>query len=304
MRSHPLENDDMSSIDAGLQWIETNGRAVDCAELDHVKGADATGLLAALESYANDDGGFGRALEPDVRLGSSSVIVTTIALQLLAECEAPASEPLVSGAMEYLVDTFDGDARAWPAVPPEIDDAPHAPWWSYKPPEDQMINPRAEIVGYMYTWPGFVDVTLRDDLTSDLAALLNEADELEMHEVLVFDRMLRSGLPDDVRSELWAPFRALALKAINTDRSDWESYKLSPLKVVGDPDHPLAGDLADAIEDNLDFLLEQQEDDGSWKPPWSWSGRHPDEWPIAEREIRSRVTTETLSTLIRFGRSG
>lgn len=294
----------MNSVDAGLQWIETNGRAVDRAELERVRGADATGLLAALEGYANDDGGFGRGLEPDVRMGGSSVIATTIALELLTGCGAPASEPLVAGAMEYLVEMFDGDARAWPSVPPDIDDAPHAPWWNYMRPEDQMINPRAEVVGYMHTWPGFLDAALRDDLTSELATLLSEAEELEMHEVLVFDRMLRAGLPDDVRSDLWKPFRALALKAVNTDRRAWESYQLSPLKVVGSPDHPLADDLAGPIEDNLDFLLEQQEVDGSWKPPWSWSDQHPDEWPIAEREIRSRVTTEALSSLIRFGRSG
>jgi hypothetical protein len=293
----------MSRIHAGIQWIESNGREIDKATFAEVRGGHGSDLIAALRPYANEDGGFGHALEPDVRLSGSSVLATTIGFQLLSACKAPASEPLVEGGMRYLDATYDADGRAWPIVPSDVDSAAHAPWWSYKGLDGQLINPRAEIIGYMYTWPGLFDADIRDDLMAELTKTLSTAGELEMHEVLVVDRLMNSGLPDDVRSALWEPYRRLTLAAVNTDRAAWQKYQLSPLMIVKGPDHPLASDLADSIEANLDFLVEQQENDGSWAPTWSWFGQYPEDWPTAERDIRSKVTADALSTLTRFGRT-
>jgi hypothetical protein len=293
----------MDHIDTGIRWMEGYGREIDKATLAEARGGDGSDLIAALRPYANEDGGFGHALEPDVRLPGSSVLATTVGFQLLSMCAAPVSEPLVEGGMCYISATYEADGRAWPIVPSDVDNAPHAPWWGYNGLDGQLINPRAEIIGYMYTWPGLFDTDIRDALTAEITKTLSTADKLEMHEVLVVDRLIRSGLPDDVRSALWDPYRRLTLAAVNKDRAAWQKYQLSPLMIVKSPDHPLAADLADSIQANLDFLVEQQESDGSWAPTWSWSGQYPEDWPAAEPDIRSKVTADALSTLSRFGRT-
>ena len=43
----------------------------------HFEGGGRTAVLAALVPYQNADGGFGRALEPDMRAEASSVLATT-----------------------------------------------------------------------------------------------------------------------------------------------------------------------------------------------------------------------------------
>ena len=293
----------MRKRNKGLEWMRAHGRPIEQGLVSYVRDGDASSLKSALGAFANDDGGFGRALEPDVRLQDSSVLATTVGLQVLSLCRAPASEPLVAGAMKYLGTAFNPEARAWPIVPANVDDAPHAPWWDYKDLSGYMVNPRAEIVGYMYTWPEYFDTALRDELTQALRTLLLVAEELEMHDILVFDRLLRSpGLPPEFRAELETPFQTMTLAAVCTDPADWGSYQLSPLSVVKSPQHPLASEFEEVIQANLDHMLDKQEDDGSWSPTWSWYGRYPDDWPTAERDIRSKVTADTLCVLHRFGR--
>ena len=107
-------------------------------------------LYDALTPYANKDGGFGQTLEPDARLADSSILAITVALQLLAMGGATAENSLVAKAMNYLARTMKSDVNAWQIVPENVGDAAHAPWWNFKDIGGNMINPRAEIVGYMY----------------------------------------------------------------------------------------------------------------------------------------------------------
>ncbi len=64
-------------------------------------------IFEALAAFQNPDVGFGNALEPDLRLPDSSVLATTVGLQVLREFNAPADHPLVRGALRYLLQTYD-----------------------------------------------------------------------------------------------------------------------------------------------------------------------------------------------------
>ena len=71
------------------------------------EGGPTDDVLAALGEFQNTDGGFGRALEADVRVADSSAIATTVALQILRRLGADSTCPLVQGAMRYLLNTYD-----------------------------------------------------------------------------------------------------------------------------------------------------------------------------------------------------
>ena len=64
------------------QYITTNARPLDKAlfEFEFNNGSPQT-VLDILKTYQNDDGGFGNALESDLRMNESSVLATTVALQ-------------------------------------------------------------------------------------------------------------------------------------------------------------------------------------------------------------------------------
>src|SRR5689334_15566734 len=88
-------------------------------------------VITALGGYQNPDGGFGHALEPDVRCPSSQPSPTLSALEILGETGK------LGGKM--------GDgARAWvagiaahegsvPSALPDFERYPHAPWYTAEP---------------------------------------------------------------------------------------------------------------------------------------------------------------------------
>ena len=64
----------------------------------HFENAPAAEVRRALAAFQNEDGGFGRALEPDFRLPASSAIATSLAFRHLREAMVPARDPMVRAA--------------------------------------------------------------------------------------------------------------------------------------------------------------------------------------------------------------
>ncbi|MDT8298618.1 MAG: hypothetical protein RQ801_09985, partial [Spirochaetaceae bacterium] len=101
-------------------WLHHTGRS----GLDEV--------IGCLRAFQNEEGGFGRALEPDHRMNSSSVLATLEALSILLELKA-VEDPLGKSALNWLVDKdgpWDSQRLLWPYLPARPEDAPHAPWWN------------------------------------------------------------------------------------------------------------------------------------------------------------------------------
>jgi hypothetical protein len=284
-----------------LDWMNVHGRPVDqrCVAVELGEAAPST-IADALQAFQNSDGGFGHALEPDVRLAGSSVLATTIALQLLAQYGLDRPTDLLNGASRYLGSAYDADAAAWPIVSTDVSDAPHAPWWNYRPPSACLINPRAEILGYAYRWPGFVDGANLDRITAEVSEYVTSADSVEMHDLMVFNRLFTGPNLPSALDDLQDRFLDLARQTIPVSAVDWQGYALMPVTIIDNPLHPLAGEFAGPIEENIEFLWSLQTADGSWDPPWNWDGAHSETWPEAAKDIRSLVTARTIATLQRF----
>jgi hypothetical protein len=112
---------------AAERFIHANARLIDrhrATALLH--GASPAPVLQALRAYRNADGGFGHALEPDVRGPHSEAASTSHALEILIQ-------------LGWLDDAMLADAATWtgtiadadggiPFVLPATADYPHAPW--------------------------------------------------------------------------------------------------------------------------------------------------------------------------------
>ena len=88
-------------------------------------------VIAALRGYRNPDGGFGHALEPDVRCPSSQPSPTLSALEILGEAGA-ADGDLASGVHGWLAQIAGRDGSL-PSALPGFDRYPHAPWYTAEP---------------------------------------------------------------------------------------------------------------------------------------------------------------------------
>jgi len=290
-------------------FIMEQGRALDQRRFEfHFENGSADAVLAALSPYQNDDGGFGHSLEPDIRTPASSAIVTTIGFQILREIQAPVSHIVVQKGIQYFIDTYDESQQVWHIVPPEVDAAPHAPWWNYESTTESfgrfLVNPRAEIVGYLHEFSDGVPTQLLKTLTVAVLEHLDSLpDEMEMHDVLCFVRLAETEVLSN-RDQVWAKLARAAAQGVARNVEQLTGYVLKPLWVVPSPESPLAAELKDKVEVNLDFEIGQQGEDGSWSPNFSWDDQYPEAWQIAKKEWQSRITVDTLKTLKDFSRIG
>ena len=291
-------------------FIFTSARTLEQARFAYYfRGGAAEAVYAELARYQNPDGGFGHALEPDLRLPESSALATTVGLQILRDLATPEAHPLVQGALRYLLTTYDADLQRWPIIPPAAREAPHAPWWDYDDELPQrfghfLANPRAEILGYLYDYAGLVPKELLQQLTEVvLSHLQNLPEEMEMHDLLCNIRLLETtALPEEARATLLRRLTPVVDRTVAREPSSWEDYGLQPLTVVSSPDSPVAAMLEEAVDRNLDYAIEHQQADGAWWPNWSWGDTFPEAWPTAEREWKGVITVDTLRQLQAFGR--
>lgn len=274
----------------------------------------AESVVAALSDYRNIDGGFGHALEPDLRTPTSSALATGIGLHILKEIGRPASDPLVKGAIRYLLETFDNQDQVWRVIPPGANDHPHAPWWhdedgSLARTFDQyLIIPRAQLVGLLHHFSADVPAPWLEALTERTVADVETIDRLGTGggDDLAYALSLaeEQALPEAYRQRLLRRLRAAVPGAVSRDPAEWHTYTIHPLKVIHSPSSPVADLVGEAIEADLDYQIEQQTAEGTWDPVWTWRDVYPDAWAQARHEWRGQLTLRTLTILRAFGRIG
>jgi hypothetical protein len=94
-------------------------------------GGPSEPVVAALGGYRNDDGGFGHALEPDLRCPQSQPAHTLSALEVLHEAGRSDGEP-VRGATAWLQSISLPDGGI-PSAVAGFEDYPHPSWWGAVP---------------------------------------------------------------------------------------------------------------------------------------------------------------------------
>jgi len=297
--------------DQARQYIEMNGRELDRQlYIYHFGTGDREGVLRSLSAFQNDDGGFGHALEPDIRTPASSVITTSVGLYILREIGALFEEPMVQAAIEYLLANYDNNEEVWPIIPPEIEDAPHAPWWSYQDSAENfsgfLANPRACIIGHLYHYRPLVPAEFLEQVTNSLLEFLEKSSQtsLSMHDLLCFMNLAEAdNLPAQVREQILVKVAVFVREVVELSPDDWSSYGLQPLDVAPSPNAPLITTVeGSAIEANLDYRIDLQLTDGSWPLAWSWADLDPVAWSVAERDWKANLAINNLKVLQAYGR--
>ena len=294
---------------AARAFIVEQARPLDQARFRFLfESGPADGVLRELAAFQNDDGGFGQALEPDVRSPVSTPVATQHALALFRELGTAPEHPMVMRAVAYLVGSYDPHRQLWEIVPPQIEAEPHAPWWTYAAIMETFhgcgLNPTAGLLGALHDYPTLTDQELRDELTRAVLQRLAErrgaleSDELRnviwLAECERLEPMPREKLRDHV---------AASLAAVELDPARWAEYRLQPLEVAPSPSSFLASVLDPAaVHSNLDYWVGLQQADGGWPLTWTWADVDAQAWASAEREWRGQITVERLATLRAYDR--
>ncbi|MEM6553771.1 MAG: hypothetical protein AAF750_16755 [Planctomycetota bacterium] len=288
-------------------YVLNHARPVDRALWNHwFNQGPASAVADALAPYQNTDGGFGHAIEPDFRLPDSTATASTVAFQYLTAASVPANDPRVQRGIDYFLSTFNHETRSWLPVVATIADHPRANWWNayppitYAPDAQGWGNPSAEAIGWLNHYADLVDAGFLDDRIADAIAWIEHTPKFEPHELLCCQRFASTLTPDQA-APMHDRLNTAALDAADTDPAKWPEYAAQPVWFATSPDTPLANAFGQALQDNLDFVVDQQQDDGSWQPTWTW-GRYENHWPQAAREWSGHLTVHRVKLLDAFGR--
>lgn len=293
---------------AAQEFIKEGARPLELACYEHAfEDGPVEAVWREVAKFANVDGGFGHGIEPDFRLPASSPMATTVAFQHLTRTGATAENPLVKEGVRFLQHSYDEQDEGWFQTPAAVNAYPRAVWWNYDPQRARdylhmhWANPSAEIVGYLHAYRDLVEPALLERVTAKaMDVLLTSPDQVRGHEFLCYSRMV-SFVPEKLQSQAIPALCEIAPGRISTVRDEWSDYSIQPLMAVESPDSPFCECLREAVDKNLDYLIETQDDDGSWYPNWFW-GQFPKDWQKAQVEWQGVLSLTALLRLQAFGR--
>ncbi|MFW9943567.1 MAG: hypothetical protein ACFFB7_01065 [Candidatus Sifarchaeia archaeon] len=282
-------------------FIQKNARDVDRALLEfHFEEGSADAVREELVEYQNSDGGFGNAIEPDLRLRASSPFATSVGLQYCTEIGLDADSEVIQRAMEYLMSTYDSKHHYWTFTFMDVNEEPHAPWWHLEeiapPKESSWPNPSAELLGYCHRYSELVPKDLLEQMNRRGLANLESSEVIDgLYNVMCWERAYRT-LPELLRSKaldkIERTFRTLGplnLEMLGEIRIFWIAPTPESILMIR------PGNAYELLEEEV----RRQADDGGWWPTWKW-GQYEDVWPIAEREWAGKITVHCLTTLKAF----
>ena len=243
-------------------------------------------VVEALRAYRNVDGGFGHALEPDVRAPESEPASTLHALEVLAEIDA-LDDPMVADAAHWVATIANADGGL-PFVLPTAAAHPHAPW----------MEPSAA----------------GSHLTFAIAAVLNVARSTDPWLARATEWCWNKLENVDALGGYWVKFALSFLDAVPDEERARAAIESLGSRLSPDGSLPVEGGTADEritpvamsprpglrsralfterqIDADLDALERGQRDDGGWTFDWlAWSPGQTVEW-------RGAVTLRALETL-------
>jgi hypothetical protein len=274
-------------VAAAERFVSANARLLDrhrLAVLLH--GAPSDPVIQALRAYRNADGGFGHALEPDVRAPESEPAATLHALDVLAEIEA-LEDPMVAAAAVWIATIANADGGL-PFVLPTAAPHPHAPWMA---PSAEGSHLTFAIAARL--WEARSSDPWLPRATDWCWHRLQNPDELGGYWVK-FALDFLDALPDGDRAS--AAIESLRSR-LSPDGSlpvegGTENERLTPLTLSPRPwGRSRTLFTRDQIDADLELLERGQQQDGGWTFDWlAWSPGQTVEW-------RGAVTLRALATL-------
>jgi hypothetical protein len=271
---------------AAENFIWSAARLVDRHRYSQLfKGAPVEPVIDALRGYRNPDGGFGHALEPDLRGPGSQPAPTLYALEILNEAGAADGE-LARAARAWVARVAAPDGGI-PSVLPGFEDYPHAPWFQPGPGSVLTLGLAAVLHA-----GGVTDDEWLDRATGWCWHAI-EANEQPGGYWLKYACAFLDAVPDESRAR--AAVKSLATRVDASSVAPVggvEGEALHPLDLSPHPGSRSRGIVSEAqVEAHLDLVESDQQQDGGWLFDWlAWSPAQTIDW-------RGNVTIRALSWL-------
>lgn len=303
------------SFNRAKQFIMTNGRALERARFQFMfENGAKEDVIEQLKAYQNEDGGFGHAIEPDFWAPTSSPMATWFAGRFLYEIDAESSEPMVQSMLHYLISTCDIETGMWSSVMPENNNYPHAPWWHWDPDAQSKwtFNPSVELASFLIHWSSEDSEAAQIGWNTMQKAVsyLMDKDQMDMHEASNFEQAIKilsssqsifNKKIDFDLTIVHEKILGLVEQCIEKDAATWsQGYKALPLDFIDGPDHPLYSKLRALVDQNIQFYINQMNEDGVWDASWEW-GSYPEQFEMAKTYWKGILAISRYKVFKSFG---
>ncbi|MDE3720325.1 prenyltransferase [Nocardiopsis sp. N85] len=270
----------------------------------HFQAGPAQPVRSALSAYRNIDGGYGNALDPDLRGHASQPLAVDTALRVLDEL-GPVPHDLGQGICRHLAAVAAPDGGL-PPVTSAVRHTESAPWWRQRTDFGPDLALTASVTGRLHRHN--ITHPWRDRATAYCWKHIDALHWTEPHEAVGICAFLQH-VPDRPRAlhtinRLSTMIRA----AVNVRPADGAGvpgprsaaprhHVHTPLDLAPDPSciaRPLFTD--SEIDDALERLERTQRPDGGWDTSW-------DHWDTAATlELEGMRTVQRLRVLRAYGR--
>jgi hypothetical protein len=290
----------MVDLDAAADFMATHARLLDRRRFDVVvNGAAPDAALAALDAHRNPDGGYGWGLEPDLRSTSSQPGPALHAFEVFEDV-APATSPRAIELCDWLGAHSLPDGGV-PFALPLADAAGCAPFWAGADPTVSSLQITAIVAAVAHGVAAhdaavaahpWLERATRFCLEAS-AAIGEDPFALELAFAIRLLDAAHGAYPEagDLVARLGQHIPAGGSMHV---RGGLEDEMMRPLDFAPYPGGPARALFSqDAIEADLQRLVDGQQDDGGWTVDYaSYS-------PAAALEWRGHITVRALSILRR-----
>lgn len=281
-------------------FMYKNARLLDRRRFEYFfEGGSKEAVISALAAYQNPDGGFGNALEPDIRCPQSQPIATEVALLIMDEIGCY-DQDMIRGIVNYLR-SITVETGGFPVALPVLNEYPHAPWWSNHKELIANINPTGRMMGLLLKQQAVNDFYNEEWFQQSLRfvwSYMEEKHPEEYHDGVQWITFLEH-VPDRQRAEIIINSKldpALSKSETMERDPNAEGYTHKVLDWAPSRESYAAKFISESEFDvHLSHLLNGQMEDGGW--PINW----PEISPGVGLEWRGFITVDRLKTLKSFG---
>jgi hypothetical protein len=284
-----------AAFEKGSRFIWENARLLERAIFEYFfLDGSPDRIRSILRLYQNKDGGFGHAIEPDLRTPFSQPVFVEFALRTLYDCQIR-DEELANRACDFIArhaDLEQGIAMSFPSA----QDYPHAPHMGSPSAQQPSMDRLIGLVGLL-NWQRSSHPWLKGAVETCLANIISYPFD-DAHTILTSFCLIESVSPERPVKRI---FEKLASDLHKAHFICWEvpvnTYGLTPLSFAPRPDSFCRKIFTDEqINAHLDDLLLRQQPDGGWPILW----QPPSD--MARQEWRAQWSLQALASLRAYGR--
>lgn len=291
-------------LSTARNFMAAHARVLDRRRFELLEGrTDPSGVLAALDGYRNDDGGYGWGLEPDLRSPESQPGAALHAFEAFAQI-APATAPQAVALCDWLGSVSRPDGGLPFAMPLGMT-AGSAPWWQDADLSTSSLQitavSTAEALRVAAHDPAVASHPWLESATQYCLTAIEGMEKAPFAYVLAFSVRFLDALqetrPADAERLLQRLGEFVPADGRVPVRGGTEDETLHPLDIApypGRPARPLFSE--EVIEADLDRVASGQQEDGGWTVDFLQIS------PAGSLDWRGYATVLAIDTLRRNGR--